>query len=163
MLNNLARVLVRQGRYDEAAAALQDALDIAHPALGDDHQLVGIYSLDLASVQLARKQPAAAEALVREGLRIRLLAPGIVPIRRRMFSEDDWTVSSAKTLLGASLVALGRYREAENVLLDARGDLDRLSHPPASEVTSTIRRLVDLYEAWGKPDTAAAYRALLPS
>jgi eukaryotic-like serine/threonine-protein kinase len=163
ILSNLARVLVRQGRQDEAAAALEEALDIARPALGDDHQLVGIYAIDLASVQLARKQPGAAEALLREGLRIRLLAPGVVPIRRRTFAEDDWSISATKTLLGASLVALGRHIEAESVLLDARAELDSGPQPPAAEVKATITRLVELYEAWGKPETAAAYRALLAS
>src|SRR5262245_4480113 len=62
-LNSVARALSAQGRYDEAAAALENALEIARPALGRDHQLVAIYTINLASVQLARKDPAAAEAL----------------------------------------------------------------------------------------------------
>ncbi len=59
-------MLREQGAYDEAASALQDALNIARPALGSEHQLVAIYTINLASVQLARKEPAAAEALLRE-------------------------------------------------------------------------------------------------
>ena len=82
-LNSLARVLREQRRYNEAVAALDSALEIARPALGADHQLVGIYTLNLASIQLARKDPEAAEALAREGVRIRALAPDLVPSRRR--------------------------------------------------------------------------------
>jgi serine/threonine protein kinase/tetratricopeptide (TPR) repeat protein len=161
-LNSLARVWLAQGRYDEAAEALHGALDIARPALGGEHQLVAIYTINLASVHLARKEPEAAEALLREGLRIRALSPGLVPSRRRNFLEDDWSVGATKSLLGASLVALARYSEAEAVLLDARRDLEALPASPR-EVRATLTRLVDLYDAWGKRDRAAAYRALLAS
>ena len=124
-LNSLSRVLRQRRRYDEAAAVLQEAVDIARAALGTDHQLVAIYTINLASVQLARKEPAAAEALLREGLRVRTKAPGLVPSRRRTFLEDDWSLAATRSLLGASLVALGRSAEAEMVLLQARRDLER--------------------------------------
>ena len=100
--NSLSRVLAKQGRFEEAAAALQQALKIAAPALGPDHQLVAIYTLNLAAVQLARKTPdatAAAEVLLHDGLRIRALAPGVVPTRRRTFVEDDWSLDAARALL----------------------------------------------------------------
>jgi hypothetical protein len=35
--------------------------------------------------------------------------------------------------------------------------------PPARDLTATFARLVDLYTAWGKPDLARSYRALLAS
>ena len=160
-LNSLSRILRDQGRYDEAQAALEGALDIARQALGSDHQLVAIYTINLASVHLARNEPKAAEALLREGLRIRLLAPQLVPNRRRIFPEDDWSVGATKSLLGASLTALARYNEAEAVLLEARRDLEALSPPPGRDVQATIARLIDLYVVWGKHDKATQYRALL--
>jgi tetratricopeptide (TPR) repeat protein len=162
-LNSLSRVQRDDGRYDEAAAALEEALAIARPALGSEHQLVGIYMINLAAVQLARKQPAAAEALLREGLRVRLLSPQLVPNRRRIFPEDDWSVGATRSLLGASLVALARYGEAEGELLAARRDLESLPAPPRREVRAAIARQLELYEAWGKRDKAAACRAQLAS
>jgi serine/threonine protein kinase/tetratricopeptide (TPR) repeat protein len=162
-LNSLSRVLLERRRYDEAAAALQEASDIARAALGSDHQLVAIYTINLASVQLARKEPAAAETLLREGLRIRARAPDVVPSRRRTFLEDDWSLGSTKSLLGAALVALGRYDEAEAVLLDARRSLESLPAPRGVELNATIKRLVELYGAWGKHDRAMEYQALLGS
>ena len=158
-LNSLSHVLVAQGRTDEAAAALQDALAIARPALGSDHQLVAIYAFNLAFVQLRRNHAAAAEELIREALPIRARAPGLVPSRRRTVTEDDWSVASAKALLGSSLVAQGRYADAEVVLLEARRDLDGQPGPAARDVKATIGGLVQLYEAWGKHEAAAAYRA----
>ena len=163
-LNSLSRVLLDQQRYDEAAAALQEAPTFRAPPLGRDHQLVAIYTINLAAVRLAQKDPAAAEPLLREGLRIRALAPGprAEPPADASF-EDDWSVGATKSLLGAALVALARYDEAEAVLLDARRDLESLRPLRGAEMKATVARLVDLYVAWGKPDAAASFRALLQS
>jgi tetratricopeptide (TPR) repeat protein len=162
-LNSLSRVLRDQGRYDEAAADLERALAIARPALGNEHQLIAIYTINLGSVRLEQKDPVAAEPLLREGLRIRALAPQLVPNRRRIFPEDDWTVGATKSLLGASLTALARYGDAEAVLLEARRDLEVMSPSPRRDIVATITRLADLYAAWGKRDEAARYRVLLRS
>ena len=162
-LNSLSRVLIELHRYDEAASALDQALDIARASLGNDHQLVAIYSINLGSLQLARHRPAEAESLVREGLRIRARAPDVVPSRRRTFAGDDWSLGAAKSLLGATLLSLGRYNEAETVLLDARGDLASLHPPQPLAMKATLSRLVELYVAWGKRDRAETYRALLGS
>ena len=69
----------------------------------------------------------------------------------------------SESLLGASLVAMRRYSEAEKVLLAARGDLEALPQPPKVDITKTIARLIELYAAWGKRDQAAMYRAQLAS
>jgi serine/threonine protein kinase/Tfp pilus assembly protein PilF len=159
-LNSLSRVLRDQGRYDEAAEALQAALAIARTTLGSEHQLVAIYTINLGAVQFARGQFQAAEALGREGLRVRRLSPQMVPNRRRIRPEDDWSIAAVENLLGASLTALARYGEAETVLLDARRNLE--AEPPSpQDVRTNITRLVELYTAWRKPDEAARYRAAL--
>ena len=63
----------------------------------------------------------------------------------------------------ASLVAQRRYTDAEAVLLQARRDLDTQPQPPARDVKATMTALVRLYDAWGKRDAAAVYRARLAS
>jgi len=161
--NGLSRVLLARGRSDEAIAALNESVDIARTVMGSDHQLLAIYTINLASARLARGDAKEAETLLREGLRIRALSPGMVPRRRRTFPQDDWSIGATESLLGASLVALRRYSEAETVLLTARRDLEALPRPPQVDVTKTIARLVELYAAWGKRDQAALYRAQLAS
>ena len=86
-----------------------------------------------------------------------------MPSRRRAFPEDDWSVGATKSLLGATLAALARYDEAEAVLLDAQRDLKAVPEPRDREVKTNLTRLVALYEAWGRPNKAATYRALLSS
>ncbi len=162
-LNGLARALREQGRYDEAAAALQQASDILRAAFGSDHQLLAIYTINLGSVQMARNQPALAEPLLREGLRVRTRAPGQVPVRRRTVREDDWSLGGTHSLLGASLLAQGRYAEAEAALLDARRQLEALPAGGGAEMKVAIARLIELYVAWGKTDKAASFRTLLGS
>jgi eukaryotic-like serine/threonine-protein kinase len=106
--NSLSHVLFDERRYDEAAASEQNALGIAGAALGPDHPLVAIYSINLAAAQFARRTPAAladAELLLRDGLRIRSLAPGVVPARRRTLPQDEWTLGAVKSLLGDVLIA----------------------------------------------------------
>ncbi len=108
MLNNLAHALVHQGKYDDAAVALQQALDIVRPTFGNRHQFMAIYTINAGAVALKRHQPDAAAALLREGLRIRALAPTIVPSRRRSFPEDDWTLAATQHLLDEALSAQSR-------------------------------------------------------
>jgi len=112
---------------------------IASPAFGK------IY---LARVQLARKEPAAAEALARDALRI----------RQRLFAPEDWRVGVTKSVLGAALTALGRYDEAEALLLDARRALKDIPGLQEQEARVTRGRLAALYEARGLPDKAALYK-----
>ena len=56
----------------------------------------------------------------------------------------------------------GRFAEAEPLLLKG---YDGMSPPPAVEdrKREALQRIVDLYDAWGKPDKAAEWRAKLPT
>ena len=162
-LNSLSRVLLEQRRYDDAAAAESEAAAIATSSLGPDHQLVAIYTINLAAVHVAAGRPGAAEPLLREGLRIRSRAPGIVPTRRRTRAEDDWSVGGARSLLGEVLTKLRRFPEAETTLLEARRELESLPAMGGAEMKIAYSRLVDLYFAWGRPARAASFRALLGS
>ena len=77
------------------------------PRSAADHQLVAIYSINLAAEPRAG-DAAAAEPLLREALRVRAHAPGIVPNRRRTFLEDDWSVDATQKLLDAAVAARAR-------------------------------------------------------
>ncbi|MPY90389.1 MAG: tetratricopeptide repeat protein [Luteitalea sp.] len=152
-LNNLSNAVREQGRYDEAASLIEEALRIAVPLLGRDHPLTATYRISLARLHLARHEPARAEAVLRQ----------VLQVRQRVLRPRDWRIAMVKSLLGASLTALGRYDEAERLLVEAQGALTDIPGTQGNEAKATIARLVALYDAWGRPDKAAAYRALLPS
>jgi hypothetical protein len=86
-------------------------------------------------------------------------------IRQESRGRLRWSVGwTTRSMLGQSLVGQKKYAEAEpylmegynvgKALFDALGDVDlrRVS------IKETVERLVQLYEAWDKPDKAAKWR-----
>ena len=57
---------------------------------------------------------------------------------------------------------VGRYEEAEPHLVGALETLTSRFGSEDDRTRSALRRLIMLYEAWGKPEKAAEYRAMLP-
>jgi tetratricopeptide (TPR) repeat protein len=146
-LANFSAALREQGKYDEAAQAIEQALEVSKP-LGVDHPAQATYKLYLARIQIARHRAIEGEQLAREAL-LR---------REQLFDNGDWRIGSAKSVLGEALTALGRYREAEPLLLDAHATVKDGPGVQGREAKATRQRLVALYEAWGRPDAAAPYR-----
>jgi eukaryotic-like serine/threonine-protein kinase len=74
-----------------------------------------------------------------------------------------WLPSEVAAGVGISLAGQKRYAEAEPLLLQAYQELKALeaSIPVASRgamLANAKRRLVQLYEAWGKPEQARKWR-----
>jgi hypothetical protein len=86
---------------------------------------------------LAQGRPAAAEPLLREGLRV----------RRRGLPETDWRIGVSKSLLGASLTGLERFDEAESLLQEAAAVLKGTGGPQGRQAALTRERLAALDEA----------------
>ena len=91
-------------------------LSLSPPPLFNHTPTTEIYTLNLASVQLKRNEPEEAEALAREGLRIRGLAPGLVPARRRIVVEEDWSIEDTNNLLAATLAPQAKERRTDSTL-----------------------------------------------
>jgi Tetratricopeptide repeat len=70
---------------------------------------------------------------------------------RQVFPADNWRIAWAESLLGGSLVAQGRFEEAEPLLVRAL-PLLRAQRSDRDPRTRRARdRLVELYRAWDKP------------
>src|SRR5262249_3208521 len=115
---------------------------------GADHPRALVAQLDLARVQIARGRGAATEPVLRRVLTTRL----------RLLREGDWRIAQAKSLLAASLLAQGREREAEPLMLDAAAGLKSMPGTQGRECDANRARLVTLYTNTGRPDQAAIYR-----
>jgi len=68
----------------------------------------------------------------------------------------------AKSLLGAALSGAQKYAEAEPLLLAGYEGLkeraDKLTKPQQKHLTDAIERLVQHFDASGKPDEASKWR-----
>jgi hypothetical protein len=106
----------------------------------------------LGSNLLGQRRWAEAEPALRESLGIRAAR-----------QPDAPSTFEARGLLGRCLVGQGRYAEAEPLILEGyRGMRSReaeLSAPGLGRMTEAGRRVVALYEAWGKPGLASEWKA----
>jgi hypothetical protein len=70
-----------------------------------------------------------------------------------------------RSLLGGSLLGQEKYAEAEPLIVSGYEGLkareDRIPPPGMPRLTEASERVLKLYEAWGKPDKAAEWRARL--
>jgi tetratricopeptide (TPR) repeat protein len=180
LLRNLARILFEKRLPADAARLLEEALRIDR-----DARLPGRVLEDLDAllvVQFGAEEWAAAERTAREILAQRrhhvwlamlgvsLLKQGrpaeAEPVLRETLDlrvkelPDHWWRRSAESLLGEALSAQGKYAEAEPLLLSGYERMEPLPENLARK-REALERVVRLYEAWGKPDKAAEWKAKL--
>jgi hypothetical protein len=76
---------------------------------------------------------------------------------------DHWLTPNAKWLLGRALLGQQKYAEAEPLLVQGYEGLkqrhDAIPPQYRNRPTLALDSLVQLYEAWGKPDEAAKWHA----
>jgi serine/threonine protein kinase len=117
-----------------------------HPIVAAAQQVLGLGLLDVG-------RPREAEPVLRESL----------ALRRKSLPAGHWMISSSESALGACLTAEGRYAEAEALLLRAHSGLESSRGHDHERTVEARQRLVALYEAWGRPDRAAAWRGGPPA
>jgi serine/threonine-protein kinase len=105
---------------------------------------------NLADVLYLKGQYSEAEKLQREA----------ITVYQKVLQPDHWMIQRSRSQLGACLFRLKHYREAEEELLPAYAGLKATRGEQHEATRKTVSRLIELYEAWGKPDQAASYRAL---
>jgi hypothetical protein len=85
--------------------------------------------------------------------------------RREAGQPDDWWRFHTLSQLGAALAGQRRYGEAEALLIRGyKGLKTRSDKSPAWALKYLVQaaaRIVPFYNAWGKPEQAAAWRAKL--
>ncbi len=137
-------------RYDEAEAAYEEALAMNRTVRGADHPRYGLILSYLALTAAARGDDALAEQRFRDAL----------AVQDEALPEDHDEPALTRSNLGALLTRLGRWEEAEPLLLRAYTVLENTYGGEDERVRTAAERLATLYEAWGRPDEAARYHAL---
>ncbi|MEM7353677.1 MAG: tetratricopeptide repeat-containing protein kinase family protein, partial [Acidobacteriota bacterium] len=147
----LARVLVRQGEHEEATGEFQAALDIQRESLKPQDPALAQTLTGLSFTLLETGQPERAEGLARESLSL-----------WQQWPVEQWSkIVQSQSLLGRSLAAQGRFADAETLLLDSYSALRQQRGEADRSTQRELARVIDLYEAWDRPDEAARYRGLL--
>jgi tetratricopeptide (TPR) repeat protein len=147
-LSYLGVVLVHLGEPEAAERVLREAVEIRRKVLGDRHPSTAISLLNLAWTVQELGRHEEALALFDEAIRIADVAVGdgdVLPIILR--------INRARCL-----VAMGRFEEAEPILLDGYERVVAMLGPEHRRAGATRGYIVDMYEAWGRPDDADRWR-----
>jgi serine/threonine protein kinase/Tfp pilus assembly protein PilF len=152
-LNNLATVQRRTNRPREAEVTFHEALEIFLESVGGGHPRVAGVRLGIAGVRHDAGDHEGAVAELEQAL----------AIRRERLAEGHPLTANVLSELGRCLMELDRYDEAETVLLESLEISESRRAESEDSWRRDVDRLVDLYEAWGRPDAAARYRRLPPA
>ena len=143
-----------RSRWSEAEPLLREALERARKQFrpGDPRNAALMAPLGLCLIQQGKW--VEAEPLLRETLAI-----------REKTQPGDWTTFNTRSLLGGSLLGQKRYAEAEPLIVAGYEGMKarEAGIPPEGKprLTEAAERLIKLYDAWGKKDKAAEWRARL--
>ncbi len=147
-LNNWAGVLTELGKGDEATALFRRCAEIRRRTLGTDHPQTILASINLAAGLRDGGQLDEALGVFEQSSQ----AAASLPL-------EHWLLPYLKGGHGETLLLLGRFAEAEPLLLEShrvflatRGR----GHPMTRKAAA---RLADLYRAWGRPERAADYES----
>lgn len=146
-LNNLASTLEYRGRYDEAAELYRRAAEIYGRSLGPRHRFTAIAISNLAQALRGTGDLQEAHDRYLEAL----------SILEEVHPSNHQELAHNRSRFGGVLVALGRYDEAESLLMVAYEALLAGLGPEHPRTRDAARRLAELYETQGEPDRAAPY------
>jgi hypothetical protein len=147
----LVDAFIKAGRSAKATELAHDIpADARKIPPKDRAQLEGaLVQIGLALLQV--KAYAEAEPILRECLAI-----------REKTQPDIWNTFTAKSMLGGALLGQKKYAEAEPLLVAGyEGMKKREATIPTQgkvRLAEALERLIQLYEATGKPDHAAQWR-----
>ena len=143
-LNNVAELYRRQNQYAEAESMFNELLATRRRILKADHPNITNVLASLGGIKLEQQKYAEAEPLLRQALD-----------GQRKTGPDTWRRYYTESLLGACLTGLGKFAEAEEILLSGyKGVLARQNSMPFEnrEMLDEARNSIgQLYRAWGKP------------
>ncbi len=142
------------GRWADAEPLRRDALARHRKAEKPDSPPLADHLARLGTNLLEQSKWTEAEPVLRECLAIRAK---VIP--------DDWSHYDAMSLLGGALLGQGRFAEAEPLFVAGYEGMKareaRIEMPDRFHLSDAAERVVQLYEAWAKPDQAATWKTKL--
>jgi len=149
--SQLAFTLLEQGKAAEAEAEVRKALPVLERSLPQSRFDHASALLMLGKTLIRQDRAAEAEPLLRNA----------AVKRQEMLGDQHWQTAYARLALGECLAALGRRGEAESLLVESHAVLKSSLNPRHPRALEALRGIIALYEAWGKDNEAATYKAQL--
>ncbi len=140
------------GRYDEAEPLLVQALELKQRVLGEEHPDTLACLNDLGYLHYCQGRYDEAEAQYVRALEL----------QQRVLGEGHTFTLYSHWGLARTLVKQGKWQEAETLAIDFH---KKINDAPVLEHFGTkyaVELLIELYDAWGKPEKANQWRAKLP-
>lgn len=150
-LMDYAALLERGGRSAEAEPLLREALRVRISALGQENRQVAETLFALANNLYSQGRIAAAATEYEDADRVASIS----------FPPQHWTPIDIRRGYGECLTDLGRFPQAEELLLETYQRMSREFGSDHLRVQPMIHALVRLYTRWGKLREADNYRARL--
>jgi tetratricopeptide (TPR) repeat protein len=151
-INNLALLLRDKGEYKEAEALSRRSLAMKLKIFGENNPNVGVSFNNLARVLQFEHDYPAAESEYRHA----------IEAYRNAFPANHWEIATIESLLGSCLTEERRFQDAEPLLLKSYPIIKANFGDSHNRTRVALRRIVDLYTAWGQPQKAAPYVAMMP-
>jgi serine/threonine protein kinase/tetratricopeptide (TPR) repeat protein len=151
-VNDLGLLQRRTGKLELAERTLRDVLEKRLRILGPENTFVARSQYELAGLLIELEGDdniAAGEQLYRDAIATYIAAKG----------EDYLGVPHSRVRLARQLKKRGAYAEAEELLISGHAGLLTAYGPDHNNTTKTAAELVELYEAWNKPDMADKWRS----
>ena len=148
-VNNLAVLYMRMGKVDAAEPLYLEDLQTSRRLLGDEHPDVLVSMTNLGRYYCRRQQYARAESLL-----VRALATS-----RKVMPPAFFGTGLTELAHGDALVGLGRFREAEPELVEAKKILLPTVGPQDGAIQRADALLAKVYEQTGRAALAAKLRA----
>jgi tetratricopeptide (TPR) repeat protein len=150
----LAKAYDLLGQSAKAEPLYRDALKRARESFGpDDPRTAGAMAL-LGFNLLKQEKWTEAESVLRECLAV-----------REKTQPGAWNTFNTRSLLGGALLGQGTYAEAEPLIVSGYEGLKARAATIPSQardrLTEAAVRGIRLYEAWGKPEQATAWKERL--
>ena len=117
------------------------------------HPGIAVPLLGLGRVMLHYNQPAKAEEFLREAL----------DIRRNALPAGHWEIAEIESVLGGSLTQLGRFEEAETLLLASVPILRKAQGKESRITEEAVQHVLALYAAWNRPAKVKEFLDLYPN
>jgi serine/threonine protein kinase len=153
-MSDLAFLYETHNRYAEALPIELQMKEIALKRFGPEYRTTVAATTMIGKDYMELHQYAKAEPPLREALATMVKT-----------KPDDWRRYNLESLLGANLIGLKKYAQAEPLVLSGyQGMKERESKMPMGAkafLKEDAERVVELYTAWGKSQKAAEWREKL--